>query len=180
MPNTRGGRFGTCSFVLAVVKREEISGYLKRNASIRALSRIYDRNEDTIERAVAYVKAMEEQGADINTVARDVWRDKVGWETSGSYLTAMDHISRGKLIPKEKRGKRKTKAKESVSQLPTSIDPVPSVMTATPAPVENPVRPSPNKKPLVEATGAGVIDDLFADAPLLHQVHNVATRGGRS
>jgi len=164
-----------------MVKRDEISAYLKRGASIRALSRIYDRNEDTLERAVAYVKAMEEQGADLNTVARDVWRDKVGWETSGSFLTAMDHISRGRLMPKEKRGKRKAKARGGaleVEVLPSGY-PAPTRVPVTRVSVEDPVRPSPVRPAVLEPNEGGIIDDLFADAPLLQQVHQAATRGGR-
>lgn len=106
------GKMARASFVLAFVKRDEITRFLLERQSCRAIARFYDRNPDTIARAIALLSRFEHQVAvgDIETVGREVWSNRLGWERSDSFLEAKRCIERNEIMPKETCGpKRKVR-----------------------------------------------------------------------
>ena len=105
-----------CSFVLAFVKGAEISQFLMEGQAVRAIARYFDRNHDTIERAISLLKEHEiEIGKkDVMAVARVVWKGRLGWERSASFLKARAHIEAGTLIPKFSTGPKRRQRRRVV------------------------------------------------------------------
>lgn len=188
-PSSPRGKIPRAAFVLAFVKREELVSYVQAKQPIRSIANHYDRNWDTVARALEILNEHEAAIArgDVLAVARHVWRGRLGWESSDSFVTARNYIDRGELMPKEKCGRKKKGRGRASAVRPASPAPAPE---HPPANINPPQPAPPPKKPAPAITDPSPVapdrrtpgpveeDDLLAEmastAPLLRQAERAA------
>ena len=170
------GKFARASFVLAFVKRDELSKFILDGEPLRGIARRYDRNPSTVKRAIELLKAHEAEigRGDIMAVAKLVWRDHLGWERSENFIEARGYIDRGEIMPKEtcgrkKRLRRKTTAAVSPNREPANLPASPAV------PAEVQTQAAPRREIAPPAAGDTLLSDL-ASAPLLKQAAQAAAQ----
>ncbi len=176
------GTVPQAAFVLAFVKRDEISRFLLEHQPIKAIARYFDRNEDTVDRAIRLLQTHESDigKEDVMAVAKVVWRGRLGWERSKSFTDARAHIERGELIPKGTGGpKRKVRRKTQRGE-GSPADPSSPATTHDHSGASG--TGSPPSAPLVSPGKAGASQDVERDdvlagltsMPLVAQASRVA------
>lgn len=185
------GTVPQASFVMAFVKGEEISKFLMEQQPIRAIARHFDRNEDTVDRAIKLLKEHESAIAkgDVMTVAKVVWKGRLGWERSKSFMDARAYIESGELVPKrvpanKRRGRRKAvQTEQGRGAAETTMMPVNPI---SPTVSESPPKAIPAESRQVDPADSGSTpaklqietDDLLAELsssmPLVSQASRVA------
>ncbi len=163
------GKIARASFVMAFVKRDEISQFLIQKQPSRAIARFYDRNPATVERAIGLLRRFEHEVATgaIASVAQEVWHNRLGWERSQSFLEAKAYIDRGEMMPKETCGpKRRVRRKHPAGQPGAAArqSPAPSGLDGS---AKTPMAPAP-------AGDEDTLLDEISEAALLRQGRKVA------
>ena len=162
------GKVARASLVMAFVKRDELSRFIVENQPIQGIARHYDRNRETVARAVRFLSKYEAAIArgDLMAVAKEIWRGKLGWERSESFIEARGYVDRGELMPKETCGpKRKLRRR-----------PAGSIGPGQPAVIKDPAAARDGSKGETD----DFLSDLSASAPLVRQADSVAARSGGS
>src|SRR5882724_10156239 len=116
-PLSKQGKVSRSAFVLAFVRSTELSEFIQQGQPLRAIARHYDRNPDLVQNAIDIIKEHEKEVAkgDLMKVAAIVWKGRLGWERSPSFIEAREFIERGELMPKENCGPQ-PRRKGSVAQ----------------------------------------------------------------
>jgi hypothetical protein len=122
------GKIPRASFVMACVKKDELSRFVLEKQPINAIAAYYDRHKVTVRRAIELLSKYESQIASghFSEAAREIWKGRLGWERSPSYIEARSFIERKELMPKDTCGPKRRVRRKPAKEVPAAPADAPS------------------------------------------------------